>query len=247
MTGEDTAIGGSQRKFDSTLWTIVLTAKDPASPDRRAALQTLVEAYWKPFYFFVRRQGNDPEFSKDITQGFFAALIEKNYLQYVHRGKGKFRTFLLTAIQHYLAAEYNRANAKKRGGHHSIRSLDYEKAESEGLVNQTSGKTPDQLFLREWAVRVLAQAMQLLRTEYRAADRLDEFESIKLHLNYGASAGPTYAELATRLELTESDVRNRIHRARVRFREAILSIIRTYTENEAECQEELQDLLSAFS
>src|SRR5438045_2374386 len=92
----DTSIGGAKRGFQSTLWTVVLTAKDPSSRDRRDALQQLIEAYWKPVYLFIRRRGNDREAAKDLAQGFFTALLDRNFLQYVDRGRGKFRTFLLT-------------------------------------------------------------------------------------------------------------------------------------------------------
>ncbi len=202
----------------------MLAAKDPLSPHRKAALQTLVETYWKPLYYFVRRRGNDREFSKDITQGFFAAIIERNFLQYVDRGRGKFRTFLLTAIQHYMADEFDRASAQKRGGGGHVLSMDFEQAEAEGLLDRASEEGPDQVYRREWALRVLAQAMHSLREEYKAANRLNEFETLKLHLNYGVSSGPRYTDLAKRLGLSESDIRNRIHRARIHLREAILGV-----------------------
>jgi len=242
-----TLSGGSARSFGPTLWKIVLEAKDPASPRRRAALETLIETYWKPLYYFVRRRGNDSETSKDVTQGFFTALIEKNYLQNVDQAKGKFRTFLLTAIQHYLSDYHDRASAKKRGGGVGIFSLDYARAEDEGALQGAAKETPDDLFRTEWALEVLSQALRLLRKEYEAAGRLAEFESIRLHLQYGASAGARYTDLAAKLGISESDIRNRIHRARVRLREATLDVIRTYTQSESETEEELRDLLGAFS
>jgi RNA polymerase sigma-70 factor (ECF subfamily) len=106
---DDTAIGGAKRSFQSTLWTVVLAAKDPSSPDRREALQQLIETYWKPVYLFIRRRGNDREASKDLAQGFFTALLERQFLQYVQRDRGKFRTFLLTALEHFMADEHDRA------------------------------------------------------------------------------------------------------------------------------------------
>src|SRR5581483_6260484 len=133
------------------------------SPRRRAALETLIAAYWKPLYYFVRRRGNDSETSKDVTQGFFTALIEKNYLQSVEQGKGKFRTFLLTAIQHYLSDYYDRASAKKRGGGVGVLPLDFARAEDEGLVQGAAAQTPDDLFRQEWAIEVLGQALRALR------------------------------------------------------------------------------------
>jgi len=109
--GDDTAIGGPKKEFQSTLWTVVLAAKDPASKDRRDALQKLIESYWKPVYLFIRRRGNDRETGKDLAQGFFTALLERNFLQYVQRDRGKFRTFLLTALEHFMADEHDRTPA----------------------------------------------------------------------------------------------------------------------------------------
>ena len=246
-TDPTTLAGGSARSFGPTLWTIVLTAKDPASPHRRAALETLITTYWKPLYYFVRHRGNDSETSKDVTQGFFTALIEKNYLQNVAQGRGKFRTFLLTAIQHYLSDYYDRAAAKKRGGGVEILALDFGRAEDERVLPGVLKDTPDDLFRREWALEVLSQGLKSLRKEYETAGRLEEFEWIRLHLQYGASAGSRYSDLASKLGLSESDVRNRIHRARVRLREATLDVIRAYTQSEADTEEELRDLLGAFS
>ena len=248
MGGENTtATGGPSHPFNPTLWTVVLTAKDPGSPRRKAALQTLVEAYWKPLYYFVRHRGNDPESSKDITQGFFTALIEKNFLRYVDKGKGKFRTFLLTALQHYLADEFDRVTAKKRGGGAPILSLEFGAAEAAGVSLRASTETPEQAYRRDWALAVLAQAMRSLKAQYEGSGRVAEFEAIRENLQYGASSGPSYAQLAQQLSLTESDVRNRIHRARVRLREAVLEVIRSYTDGEREIEEELRDLLASFS
>lgn len=249
MAGEKTtATGGPARSFNPTLWTVVLTAKDPASPRRRAALQTLVETYWKPLYYFARHRGLDPEASKDATQGFFTALIEKNFLQDVDKSKGRFRSFLLAALQNYLTNEYRRATAQKRGGGAPVLSLEFGAVEAAGVSPQASGESPEQAFRRDWAVEVLAQAMRALRTEYEAGGRGTEFNAIRQSLAYGASAdSPSYAQLAKHLGLSESDVRNRIHRARVRLREAVLAVIRSYTDGDAGVQEELQDLLAAFS
>src|SRR5688572_21197095 len=241
MTSEETAVGG---RFRTTLWTVVLTAKDPGSPQRREALETLIRTYWKPLYSFIRRRGNDPESSKDITQGFFTALLEKNFLQDVDPDKGKFRTFLLAAFRHYSADQFDRASAQKRGG--SRLQLDFEQAEAEGMVARGSSESPDQLFLREWALQVLAQAIQALKSEYEEAGRADEFDAIRLNLSYGASGAPSYGELAGRLGLSENDVRNRVHRARSRLRESILGVLRSCSESERDAQDELRDLFSAF-
>ncbi len=243
---KETSIGGPQRAFGSTLWTVVLEAQDPGSPGRREALQRLIEAYWKPVYFFVRRKGSDPESAKDLTQGFFAALLERNFLKNVHRDRGRFRTFLLTALENYLADERDRARALKRGGDRAVFPLDFEGAENEVPGEPASPESPDRAFRRDWAMRVLSRALQDVRAEFAASGREGEFEALRLHLSLGAGPAPSYADLARRLGVSEQDVANRIHRARARVREAVLGVIRSYSGTEEDAQEELRDLLSAF-
>jgi RNA polymerase sigma factor (sigma-70 family) len=241
MASNDTAAG----EFRTTLWTVVLTAKDASSAERREALETLIARYWKPLYAFIRRRGSDPEAGKDITQGFFTALIEKNYLQSVDRDKGRFRTFLLAAFRHYAADEFDRGAALKRGGGRAAVAMDFEQAEAEGLLDVNATESPDQIYLREWALQVLAQALGALKAEYASTGRGPEFEALQGHLGQN-SAEASYADLARRLGCSESDVRNRLHRARVHLREAILRVIRSYSATEESAQDELRDLFSAF-
>jgi RNA polymerase sigma-70 factor (ECF subfamily) len=242
----DTSIGGANRAFQSTLWTVVLTAKDPAAPDRRQALQQLIETYWKPVYLFIRRRGNDREASKDLAQGFFTALLERNFLQYVARDRGRFRTFLLTALTHFLSDEHDRAQALKRGGGRPVFSLDFASAERELAGDPPAPGSPDRDFRRDWALKVMAQALHAVQTEFAASGRTEEFEALRLHLSFSAKEAPSYASVARTLGLSETDVRNRIHRIRSRFRDAILEVIRSYSESEEDAREELRDLMSAF-
>lgn len=243
--GDDTAIGGPRKGFQSTLWTMVLAAKDPASADRRGALQTLIETYWKPVYLFIRRRGNDREAAKDLAQGFFTALLERNFLQYVQRGRGKFRTFLLTALEHYMADEHDRAQALKRGGGRQTFSIDFAAAES--AMRLPASEPPDRLFRRDWALRVMGQALEALKADFTLKGRAAEFDVLRLHLTEGTRGAPTGAELARALGVSEGEARKRVHRARLEYRESILAVIRTYSETEADAQEELSELLGAFS
>ena len=243
---KETDIGGAQQAFRSTLWTVVLKAKDLSSPDRRQALETLIQTYWKPIYFFVRRKGNDPDTSKDMVQGFFAALLEKNFLQYVERGKGKFRSFLLTALEHFMINEYERIRAEKRGGGRLSFSLDFSEAESQVSGRPGQGETPEKVFLQNWAHRVMAEALRELKRDYVEEGRDAEFEALRLHLTEGTHGAPSYAEIAGTLGLTEDDIRKRIYRAREGYRKAIYEVTRSYTDNEDDAQEELRDLFSAF-
>lgn len=236
------------RGFRSTLWTLVLRAKEVDAPGRREALETLIQRYWKPVYFFARRKGGDAEGAKDLVQGFFAALLEKNFLQYVDRGRGKFRTFLLTAFEHHAADQRDHEKARKRGGGQAPLPLDFPRADTE-FSREPAAKDPDptRRYRRDWALQVLAQALQSLKAAYEGEGRRAEFDALRLHLSYAAEKAPSYQEVAGRLGMSESDVRNRLHRARSLYRESILEVIRSYTDSEAEAGEELRELLSAFS
>jgi RNA polymerase sigma factor (sigma-70 family) len=246
VADDDTAIGGGKRAFQSTLWTVVLAAKNPEAPDRREALQRLIETYWKPVYLFIRRRGNDRETSKDLAQGFFTALLERSFLQYVQRDRGRFRTFLLTALEHYMADEHDRAQALKRGGGRAAFSLDFASAETEISREPASPETLDGIFRRDWALKVMSQALQNVKREFAVSGRAEEFEALRLHLSFTAKEAPSYAEVARMLGVSEGDVRNRIHRTRARYKDAILEVIRSYTETDDDAREELRDLMSAF-
>ena len=217
MADDDTAIGGTKRGFQSTLWTVVLAAKDPAAADRRGALQTLIETYWKPVYLFIRRRGNDREVSKDLAQGFFTALLERNFLQYVQRDRGKFRTFLLTALEHFMADEHDRAQALKRGGGRQAISIDF--AAAEAAMAAPASDPPDRLFRRDWALRVMGQALEALKAGFAGRGRLDEFQALRFHLTEGTRGAPSGVELAKTLGISEAEVRKRIHRARADYKE----------------------------
>jgi RNA polymerase sigma-70 factor (ECF subfamily) len=232
--------------FRPTLWTVVLRAKDPAAPDRREALERLFRTYWKPVYFLIRRT-HDAETAQDIAQGFFTAFLEKDFLKSVEREKGKFRTFLCVAVRHYMADEYDRAHARKRGGGRSPLSLDFARAETEISRVPAAKDDADKYFQRQWALEVIKRALHALREEFQASDRLAEFEALSLYLSAGGKDAPTHADLAKRLSLSESDVNNRVHRLRQRYRELILEEVRSYSDSEEEAQQEVRDLFSAFA
>ena len=231
--------------FRPTLWTVVLRAKDPAAPDRREALERLFQTYWKPVYFLIRRT-HDAESAQDIAQGFFTAFLEKDFLKSVEREKGKFRTFLCVALRHYMADEYDRVSAQKRGGGRRPLSLDFARAETEISRVPAAKDDPERYFQRQWALEVIKRALQALRAEFEASDRLAEFEAISLYLSAGGKDAPSHADLAKRLSLSETDVNNRVHRLRTRYRELILEEVRSYSDSEEEAQQEVRDLFSAF-
>lgn len=243
----ETQIGGPGGQFRSTRWSIVLSARDLQAPGRDEALKILIETYWKPLFFFIRRKGNDVESSKDLTQGFFVALLEKDYLKYVDAGRGRFRTFLLTALDHYVRDEIDRARAQKRGGGRPELSLDFSRLDPEGFPAARLGETPEDLFTREWAIQVMAQGIHQVRQEFEASGRLVEFDTYQQHLASTHPKESSYEEISKALGISVETVRNRIRNTRQRVREAILEVIRSYTASPEEAKDEYHDLRAALS
>jgi RNA polymerase sigma factor (sigma-70 family) len=247
MAATDTAAGvpSGPRAFQPTLWTVILRAKDPAAPDRRDALERLFKTYWKPLYVLLRRS-HDAEAAQDLVQGFFAAFLEKDYLKSVDRSKGTFRAFLCAALRHYVADDRDRERAEKRGGGRAPLSLDFACAETEIARAVAVAEPPERAFERQWALEVVKRALQALRAEFQASDRLAEFQALNLYLSAGGKGAPTHADLGRRLGISETDVNNRVHRLRKRYRELILEEIRAYADSEEEAQGELRDLFAAL-
>ena len=187
--------------FATTHWSLVLSAQDKDSPRSAEALESLCRAYWYPLYAFVRRQGRGPHDAQDLTQEFFARLLEKNYLKSAAREKGKFRTFLLVVLKRFLANEWDRQHAQKRGGFAPVVSIDQELAESRFAAEPAHQLQPDVLFDRQWAVTLLERVMARLQEEYLTSGRAKLFEHLRSCLARDESALP-YAEIAVRLNLT---------------------------------------------
>ncbi len=247
MNSHDTAMGGSHRMFESTLWTTVLRARDASAPGCGEALSHLIRTYWKPAYLFLRRQGHSVEQSKGLIQGFFAALMEKDALRYVRPDQGKFRTFLLSALKDFVADERDRERAWKRGGRSSQFSIDAAEAEQELALPAAPDETPERTFDRAWALEVLERALRTLRSRFEAEGRGDEFVALRLHLTASVERPPSYAEIARTLDASVADVRSKIHRARQRYRETILDEIRSCCGSEEDAQEEIRGLFTALA
>jgi len=231
--------------FVTTHWSVVVSARAGDSPQSAAALETLCRAYWYPLYSYLRRQGRAPHDAQDLTQGFFARLLEKDYLQAAAREKGKFRTFLLVAFKRFLANEWDREHAQKRGGFTPVVSIDQELAESRFAAEPAHSIQPDVLFDRQWAVTLLDQTMRQLQAEYVASGRAKLFEYLQSCLAREESALP-YAEIATRLNLTEAAVKMAAHRLRARYREILRAEIAHTVSGPEEIEEEIRHLFSSF-
>ena len=230
----DTSIGGGDVRFGDTAWTAVLKARDRDAPGAREALDRLVRAYWKPVYFFIRRRGARVEDAKDLTQGFFAMMLEREFLRTVDPGRGKFKTFLLTVLERYLANEHERAQAQKRGGGRKIVPLDEGAAETE--LRAAPGDSPENAFERAWGATVLARAFERMRAHRH-------WDVLSLHLEQGLGA----SEIAARLGRKPKDVENALGRGRKKLRDAVIAEILEYVATVEQAEEELAALLGRLA
>jgi RNA polymerase sigma-70 factor (ECF subfamily) len=232
-------------RFATTHWSVVLAARDRAAPQSREALAALCAAYWYPLYAYIRRRGHDADQAQDLTQEFFARLLEKDYLQVVDRAKGKFRSFLLAACQHFLCNEYDRARARKRGGGRASISLDFQAAEGRYGLEPAHSLTPEKLFERRWALTLLDQVLGRLRDEMIHAGREKLFETLKVVL-MGEKASIPYRQLAKELDLSEGSIKVAVHRLRKRYRELLREEIERTLDESVQVEEEIRDLFAAL-
>ncbi len=217
--------------FLTTRWSVVLTARGGDSPDAMAAMEVLCRSYWYPLYAYLRRLGHGPHDAQDLTQEFFARLLTKEWLQAADRERGRFRTFLLVAMKRFLAKEWHRSVAQKRGGGMLPAPLDPMDAEQRYAGEPALGA--DEIFERRWAMTLLDQALDRLASEFETMGKAREFELLKDWLTAGRGEIP-YADLAARLGTSEGAARVAVHRLRKRFRELFReSIAQTVAEPEA--------------
>jgi RNA polymerase sigma factor (sigma-70 family) len=233
--------------FVTTHWSLVLSARDRQSPQSAAALEKLCRAYWYPLYAYARRSGQSKENAEDLTQAFFARLLEKKFLDSAQQERGRFRSFLLIALKRFMANEWEHAHAQKRGGFQTQISLDTELAERKFQSEITATDIPpDRAYERRWALTLLEQTMSRLRTEFTSAGKILEFEQLKIFLTSDKKEIP-YAKVADELGTNEAALRVAVHRLRRRYRELFREeIAHTLAEGES-VKEELQHLLSVLS
>jgi RNA polymerase sigma-70 factor (ECF subfamily) len=226
---------------------MVLSARNTQSPQSADALEKLCRAYWYPLYAYVRRTGQSKENAEDLTQAFFARLLEKNFLNAAEPERGRFRSFLLMALKRFLANEWDRVRAQKRGGGQTHVPLDTELAERKFQAETTAGEiSPDRLYDRRWALTLIEQTMARLRAEFERAGKTGEFERLKSFLTADKSEIP-YATVAAELGMVESALRVAVHRLRRRYRELFREeIAHTLAEGE-DIDEELRHLLTVLS
>ena len=231
--------------FATTHWSVVLTAGDGGAPQRAEALEKLCRAYWYPLYAFVRRRGYGPEDAQDLTQSFFARLLERDLLSVASPERGHFRSFLLTALRNFLADEHDRASARKRGAGQPLISLDELGAEARYALEPAEVASPDKLFERRWATTVLEQAWTLLAAEYAAEGKAELFHELR-RFNSAQETAPGYAEAAAKLGLPENTVKSLVLRMRHRYRALLRREIAQTVAHPAEIDEEIRYLLQVL-
>jgi RNA polymerase sigma-70 factor (ECF subfamily) len=225
---------------------VVLAAGQGSVPSAEAALEKLCRTYWFPLYAFARRQGNSPEDAQDLTQDFFARLLEKKYLAKADPERGKFRTFLLGSLKNFLVNEWKRAGRLKRGGGSEFLSIDTEAAEERYAAEAHSEFNPDAEYETRWAVTLIEQVLSALRQEFNASDKAKLFEELKGFI-WGAKSTASYAEIAARLDLSEGNVKVAVHRLRQRFRELLRAEVAHTVSGPEDIDVELRHLIHVLT
>ncbi len=234
------------RQFATTHWSLVGAAKpDEASQTRaREALEELCRAYWYPLYAFVRSRGYSAVEAQDLTQAFFARIIETGGFASVDRERGRFRSYLLGAMKHFLANEWHRAQTQKRGG--QVRFVEWDALDPEARYTGASehSDNPELLFDREWALDTIAGALQALRDEMVKAGKSEHFDALKGSLT-GEDESPR-KEIAARLDMSEGAVKVAVHRLRQRYRKLLRAAIAETVSNEADLDDEMRYLVAVL-
>lgn len=229
---------------------MLAAGRSQAEPElARAALAELCQTYWAPLYNFVRSRGYTVDDAQDLTQSFFAYLIERKIYARVDRQKGKFRSFLLASLKNFLADASDRERTLKRGGRQVFLPLQEQQVENAESIFQTHSSTSgeDQLFDRSWAEALIAAGLERLSADYKGEAKEKLFNELRIFLTSGAEPLPSYAELATRLGMTESTLRTNVTRLRARYRRVLRAEVRRTVDTEAEVDEELHELLRVLT
>ncbi|MCW5553111.1 MAG: sigma-70 family RNA polymerase sigma factor [Verrucomicrobiae bacterium] len=247
MPGTESAGGepSQQAVFVTTQWSAVLAAGCSDTTHARTALEQLCRQYWHPLYAYVRRAGYSREEAEDLTQEFFARLLGQNTLGKADPARGRFRSFLLASLKNFLANEWDKARARKRGGGAQLLPLEFDTAETRCAQPVAPGDTPDRAFDRQWALTLLDVVLDRLRKEYADSGRDGLFLILKDTLAGGRAEIP-YRELGARAGLSEGAVKVAAHRLRKRYRELLREEIANTVAQPEEAQEELRHLFSAL-
>ncbi len=233
-----------RQQFDTTHWSVVLAARGE-SADAQMALEKLCGVYWYPLYAFVRRKGCGPQDAEDLIQAFFARLLQRKDLETVQRERGRFRSYLLVSLKHFLINEQCRARTEKRGGGRPLISLDEVQAEKKFAQEPIDKTTPEKIFERRWADALLDKVLERLRKEYEATDRLRLFESLRWFLS-DEPAEQSQAEIAAKLGVSTGAVKQAVRRLRQRYREILHEEVAHTVATAADIDDEIRHLIGVL-
>lgn len=233
-------------RFATTRWSMVVAAGDADNPEGRAALEELCASYWYPLYAYVRRRGSDVHEAQDLTQGFFATVIEKGYLEQADRERGHFRSFLIAAFGHFVSHERERARAQKRGGGKLHFSIDFEAGEGRYRLEPADDTTPERIYERRWALTLLERVLAQLEADHEHRGKSALFAELRPFLS-GAEPSPAYREVAARLDWEEGAVKVAVHRLRRHYRHALRTEISHTVSDPADIDDEIRYLLQALA
>lgn len=249
QTGRDLHFGnGGQRdcggwQFTTTHWSVVVAAGQSSSPGAAEALERLCASYWYPLYAYVRRSGYTADDAKDLTQEFFARLLERKYLRLADPNRGRFRSFLLTSLKHFLVNEWKRANRAKRGAGIAVVSWDEALAESRFAAEPATDQPAEAGYDRAWAAMLMERALLALRAEFEQVGKLELFERLKACV-WGERNAMSYAAMGEQVAMTEGAVKVAVHRLRHRYGQLLRSEIAQTVSTPVEADEELRYLFS---
>ena len=231
-------------QFATTHWSLVLRAGSFGEASSAEALDKLCRAYWFPLYVFARREGSSPEDAQDLTQEFFSRLLARNYLQMADRNRGRFRSFLLASFKHMMANERRNASRQKRGGDAQVFSLDEQEAEERYQLEPLDTASPDRLFERRWAETTLARVLERLDSEYTGQTM--RFDDLKVFL-IEPKGTAAFADVASRLGVSESALKSVVHRMRKRYAELFRDEVAQIVVNPADIEDEIRHMLTVLA
>jgi RNA polymerase sigma-70 factor (ECF subfamily) len=238
--------GAPTARFTTTCWTVIVKAADQDTPEARQALADLCQAYWYPLYAYLRRRGHSPHEAEDLTQGFFTDILARGSLKAVDPERGRFRSFLLAALKHYVSNRRDWDRRQRRGGKIPHLSLDFGDAESCYLREPAHEETPESLFQRRWALTLIARALDRLETEVAAENKGPLFERLKYSLMGEGNTVP-HARLGEELGMSEGAVKVAVHRLRKRFKALLQEEIARTLADPGDFPQEINELFLILS
>jgi RNA polymerase sigma factor (sigma-70 family) len=232
--------------FVTTHWSVVVQARGADTTQAGKALEQLCRVYWYPLYVYVRRRGKSPHDAQDLTQEFFARLLQGKWVARADPNRGRFRTFLLTAMERFLANEWDKDHALKRGGGSTTLPLEWETAETRFVAEPAGGQTPQEAFERRWALTLLEQVLRRLEAEQADEGQAQQFAALSQCL-VGDRESLPYGEIARRMTLSEGAVKVAVHRLRQRYRELLRAEVANTLASEEEVDAEMRHLFNVLA